>query len=91
MHGQIILGVGNHIVAVFQEAGKQQFKVAVANDAVEDALFRDEVALILRHEGARLPQLDRVADFGVTFVLHGEGVDRLLEGFDQGLGGRQFG
>ena len=47
MHRQIIFGVGNHVVAVFQKAGKQQLKMAVANDPIKDALFRDEVALIL--------------------------------------------
>ena len=64
--------------------------MAVANDAVEDALLRDKVALILGHKRAGLAQLDGVADFGVAFVLDGQGVDRLLEGLDQGLGGGQF-
>jgi hypothetical protein len=64
--------------------------MAVADDAVEDALLRDEVALILHHKRPRLAQLDGVPDFGVALVLHGQRVDRLLERLDQGFGGGQF-
>ena len=69
---QIILGVGNNVAAIFQETGKQQFKVTVPDNSVKDALFRNKVALIFGYEGPCLPQLDGVPDFGVALVLHGE-------------------
>jgi hypothetical protein len=47
MYRQIILGVGQHIVAIFKKAGEPQFKIAVADDAIEDALLRDEITLVL--------------------------------------------
>jgi len=50
----LIFGVGNHIGALFQEAGKHQLKVAVANDAIKDALFGDEIPLILGDERLRV-------------------------------------
>src|SRR5665647_1269705 len=64
MHCQVVLGVGDHIVTVLQEASECQLKTAVPDDAVEDALLRDYVALFLGHEWARLPKLDGVAHFG---------------------------
>ena len=65
--------------------------MAVADDPVEDAFLRHQVALILGHERAGLAQFDRVADFGVALVPHGQGVDRLLEILDQRFRRGQFG
>lgn len=42
-----IFSAGNHIVAVFSKAGEHQFKVAVSNDTVKDALFH-YLPLIIR-------------------------------------------
>jgi hypothetical protein len=61
VHGQIVLGKGRHIAATFQKAGELQLKMAVADDAVEDALFRDEIALFFHDEGARLPHAEMVS------------------------------
>ncbi len=42
-----IFSAGNHMVAVFSKAAEHQFKVAVSNDAVKDALFH-YLPLIIR-------------------------------------------
>ena len=90
MDSHVVLRVRDHIGAVFQEAGKPKFKVAVADDAVEDALLRDEVALVLGYKRPGLAQFDGIPDFGVALVPHGQRVDGLLEGLNQRLGGGQF-
>ena len=90
-HRQIVLGEGNDILAVCPGSGRiRSSKTAVADDAVEDALLRDQEPLILCHERPRLPQLDAIANLGVALVLHRQGVDRLLERLDHRLGRRQF-
>ncbi|MBT9163807.1 MAG: hypothetical protein DDT24_00727 [Chloroflexi bacterium] len=90
MDGQVVLRVRDHIAAILQECGKPKLQLAVPNDAVENAFLRDKVALILGHKRPGLAQLDRVPDFGVTFVPDGQRVDCPLEGFNQCLGGGQF-
>ncbi len=90
MDGQVVLRERDHVAAIIKKAGEHQFKMAVPNDAVENAFLRDKVALILDHKRPGLAQLDRVPDFGVTFVPDGQRVDCPLEGFNQCLGGGQF-
>ena len=69
--GEIVLCVGNDIIigAVFQEGGKQELKMAIADYAVENALLRDNITLILGDERPCLAQFYAIADFGVTFLL----------------------
>lgn len=91
MDGEIIFGVGDDVAAIFEKAGKDKFKMAVADDAVEDAFLGDEIALVFCDEGTGLTQLDGVSNFGVAFILHSEIVDGFFKGLDQCACGGQFG
>ena len=79
IYGEIVFPVGNHVRAVLQEARERQLKIAIPDDAVEDAFLRDEIALFFGDEGPRLAQLDGVADLRVALVADREVVDRFLE------------
>jgi len=51
--------------------------MTVSDDAVEDALFRDEIALVLCYKWARLPQFDGVPDLGADYSMNFGTVDAL--------------
>ena len=90
MHREVVLRVRRHVLASLQKRGELQFEGAVADHAIEHAFFRDQIGLVLHHEGTRLPQLDRVANLRVPPVAHRQVVDRALEGLDDRLRGARL-
>src|SRR6202035_2491743 len=76
---QVVFDVRNNVRTIFQERREFQLQRAVADDAVENALLRNDVGLFLRDEGAGLAQVYRVAYQSVSTVLNGESVNGGLE------------
>ena len=59
--------------------------------SLETGAYDDDLCSLFAVPREMLPEIKpTVSDFGVTFVLHGECVDRLLERLEQGFSGRQF-
>ncbi|MBV6467577.1 MAG: hypothetical protein PGMFKBFP_02945 [Anaerolineales bacterium] len=65
--------------------------MTVANNFVEDAFLRHEVALLFDHKRTGLPEFDRVAYLCASFIQNGQFVDLLLESFDDRFRGFEFG
>ena len=62
--------------------------MAVSDDLVEDALFGDQVSLLLGDKGPGFAQLDGVPNLSISLVLDGQRVDRFFKGFDNRFSGR---
>ena len=90
MDREVVFRVRHHVRTVLQEICKLKFQLAVAYDAVENALLGDEIALVPHHERPRLAQLDGVTYFCIAPIPNCQGVDGLFEGLYQRLGGCQF-
>ena len=90
MNRMMVFCVGHHIRAILKKTCKFKFQMTVADNAIEHALVRYEIILILRYERPRPAQFHGVADFGGAFVLYRQVVYPRLESLDYCFGGRQF-
>lgn len=83
---EIILRVRGYVFPSLQELRELQLERTVADETVEDALFRQQVGLVFRNERTRVAEGDRVPDFCPAPIMYGQGVDRFREGVDQSFG-----
>lgn len=82
---KVVFGVGNNIRRFFQNAGKFQLKMAVADYAVEHGFLGAQGFLFRNHEWPRIAQLYIIANFGVAFVPDCQRVYGFFETFDYRL------
>lgn len=54
IHAEIILCIGDDVIAVLKEISELKFKMAIADDTIEHAFARHDVALLLYHEWSAL-------------------------------------
>ena len=81
MHGKKVFCIGNNIIASIKKTGELKLKMAVPNDFIKDALFRNQIALFFNNKRPAFADFYIIPYLRLTLIKNGQFVNLFLKNF----------